>query len=764
VSEPLGSSDGLGPGPTAVSGASEPVLRIDDLSVTFVRRDRDLPVVRHASLEIGPGQTYGLVGESGCGKTTTALALMRYLAGNGRIDSGSIVFDGEDMLAMPEDRLRRVRGTKLGMVYQDPATALNPSIRVGDQMAEVIRYHTGISRRDALERAAGARARVAMPDPGGALRRYPFQLSGGQQQRVVIAMALSGDPRLLVLDEPTTGLDATVEAEVLDLIDGLRTRIDAAILLISHNLGMVARMCERVGVMYAGRIVEDGPARDLFTDPRHPYSMGLLRCVPRFGARKDSSTLVPIPGFLPRLGAPLDGCVFAPRCELARAECGEREPDLFPWPGQTPDPATVDLDTLAAGAGCGRHARCYFSELVPTMGQAARRPVTPAAARPAPGADAREPAPGADRLRSATEPAAAVEPPEVSEIREVVRKASEAGASAPRRAGAALGVEHVVKVFKDGSKRVIAVDDVSVEVAAGEILGLVGESGSGKTTLANCVTGLYRADGGDLRFGGAELPDSVARRDPDTLRAIQMVFQNPDATLNPARTAGAILTRAVRRLGGLRGDPARTRVRELASRVRVEAQHLEVRPGELSGGQKQRIAIARAFAGRPALVVCDEPASALDVSVQASILNLLAELQTTEGVSYIFISHDLAVVRYLSDRIAVMYLAKLMELGGADEVFTPPHHPYTEALESAIPTLDFEHPSRRIELRGPVPSLSEPPTGCRFHTRCHRFLGDVCVNVPPPWRQVSAGHRYLCHIEPDELRALQLARLHGATD
>ena len=733
-------TDGLSPGAGAASAAA--VLRIDDLSVTFVRRDRELPVVKHVSLEIGPGQTYGLVGESGCGKTTTALALMRYLAGNGRVDSGSITFDGEDMLAMSETRLRQVRGTKLGMVYQDPATALNPSIRVGDQMAEVVRSHTGVSKGDALERARGALERVAMPDPGGVLRRYPFQLSGGQQQRVVIAMALSGDPRLLVLDEPTTGLDATVEAEVLDLIDDLRTRIDAAILLISHNLGMVARMCERVGVMYAGRIVEEGPARDLFTDPRHPYTMGLLRCVPRFGARKDTSTLVPIPGFLPRLGAPLPGCVFAPRCELVRPECRQREPDLFPWPGQTPDPALVDLDTLEGGACSSRRARCYFAERVPVMREAAAAAAAQIAA-----------AAGQDELDT---------PREVRETLEAVRAAATAAAAAAEHApapGATLGVDHVVKVFKDGRKRLIAVDDVSIEVAAGEILGLVGESGSGKTTLANCITGLYEADGGELRFAGAELPDAVSKRGADTLRAIQMVFQNPDATLNPARTAGAILARAVKRLGGLQGDAARRRVEELASRVRVEAQHLEARPGELSGGQKQRIAIARAFAGQPALVVCDEPASALDVSVQASILNLLAELQVTEGVSYIFISHDLAVVRYLSDRIAVMYLAKLMEIGGAEEVFTPPQHPYTEALQSAIPTLDFEHPSRRIELRGPVPSLSEPPTGCRFHTRCHRFLGDICVEQAPPWREVTPGHNYLCHIAPAELREAQLALL-----
>ncbi len=732
--------------PGTSSSAADAVLRIDDLSVTFVRRERDLPVVKHVSLQIGAAQTYGLVGESGCGKTTMALALMRYLAGNGRIDSGSITFDGEDMLVMSEDRLREVRGTKLGMVYQDPATALNPSIRVGDQMAEVIRFHTGISKKDALERARGALERVAMPDPGGALRRYPFQLSGGQQQRVVIAMALSGDPRLLVLDEPTTGLDATVEAEVLDLIDDLRTRIDAAILLISHNLGMVARMCERVGVMYAGRIVEEGPARDLFTDPRHPYTMGLLRCVPRFGARKDTSTLVPIPGFLPRLGAPLPGCVFAARCELVQPECRGREPDLFPWPGQTPDPALVDLDTLEGGAGSSRHARCYFAERVPVMREAAARAAAAAVAA-----------------------AAEEKPKEVRETLEAVaaaREAAAAAAAAAERAaarGAALDVEHVVKIFKDGRKRVIAVDDVSIEVAAGEILGLVGESGSGKTTLANCVTGLYEADAGKLRFAGARLPSSVSKRGADTLRAIQMVFQNPDATLNPARTAGAILARAVKRLGGLQGEAAERRVAELAGRVRVETQHLEARPGELSGGQKQRIAIARAFAGQPALVVCDEPASALDVSVQASILNLLAELQATEGVSYIFISHDLAVVRYLSDRIAVMYLAKLMELGDAEAVFTPPHHPYTEALMSAIPTLDFDHPSRRIELRGPVPSLSEPPTGCRFHTRCHRFLGDICVEQTPPWREVTPGHNYLCHIEPHELRELQLARSRETT-
>ena len=568
-------------------------------------------------------------------------------------------------------------------------------MRVGAQIAEVYRFHGGLSKADALERARAALERVAMPDPAETLRRYPFQLSGGQQQRVVIAMALAGEPRLLVLDEPTTGLDATVEAEVLDLIAELRERIDASILLISHNLGLVARMCKRVGVMYAGRIVEDGPARDLLTDPRHPYTMGLLRCVPRFGMRKDQAGLVPIPGFLPRLGSELAGCVFSPRCELATDRCRESEPELDHWS----DPERA------------RRARCYYSDKVPGMRAAAALPV-----------------PGA--------------------------------AAAPSAAGA-LEISNLGKIFKDGRRRIVAVNDVSFAVAPGEILGLVGESGSGKTTLAGCVTGLLKSDGGSIRFGGDELSRSVAQRNFDKLCAIQMVFQNPDSTLNPAWSAGAILSRAVNRLGGLRGAACRARVEDLASRVRVEPQHLEAKPGELSGGQKQRIAIARAFAGSPTLVICDEPASALDVSVQASILNLLADLQASGGISYIFISHDLAVVRYLADRIAVMYLAELMEIGGAEAVFTPPQHPYTEALMSAIPTIDFAHPRRRIPLHGAVPSLSAPPSGCRFHTRCHRMLGAVCVEQEPPWRDVGEGHAYRCHIPADELRDLQVATAAG---
>ncbi len=429
----------------AGEGSRGPVLQVDGLKVTFVRRDRELPVVKGVSLAIRPGEAYGIVGESGCGKTTLALALMRYLPANGRIDAGRVTIDGEDVFALSDERLRELRGTKLAMVYQDPASALNPSMKVGDQVAEVYRFHQGLSRADAMTAARDSLQRVAMPDPSGTLERYPFQLSGGQQQRVVIAMALAGDPRLLVLDEPTTGLDATVEAEVLDLIEELRGKVDAAILLISHNLGLVARLCERVGVMYAGRIVEEGPAKTLFTDPRHPYTMGLLRCLPRFGARKDEISLVPIPGSVPPLGTVMPGCVYTSRCELAQPVCSRLEPDLLAFPPG---------ELAARGAAGGRSS--------------AGRPGGPLALRRRPGRAGRTPhsllLPGAG-AGDGPRPGGCPRPV--------------AGGGRRRGAGRARRLQG----FKDGRRVLVAVDDVTIDVTAGETFGLVGESGSGKTTL-----------------------------------------------------------------------------------------------------------------------------------------------------------------------------------------------------------------------------------------------------------------------------------------
>jgi peptide/nickel transport system ATP-binding protein len=709
---------------TTVSDDAD-ALDVRDLEVTFHRRGRDLPVLKGVSLRIARGEAYGLVGESGCGKTTLAMAALRYLASNGSVDAGSVHVDGQDVSTLSEEALRQWRGTAVSMVYQDPATALSPAMRVGDQVAEVFRFHEGVSKAEARKQAREALRKVALPDPDATMRRYPFELSGGQQQRVVIAMALAANPRLLVLDEPTTGLDATVEAEILDLIEELRGRINAAILLITHNLGLVARLCERVGVLYAGRIVEEGPARDIFTDPRHPYTLGLMRCVPRFGMNKSDAALQTIPGTLPALGEPLKGCVYSARCPMAKPVCVRREPDLFAWPGaeaaegraraesMEPDPAAYSPHHAAPVGEGERHSRCYFSDIVPKMARAVPVLATPLEAR------------------------------EASDV---------------------LAIDDMVRTFKDGRRKLTAVSDVSLTLRRGETFGLVGESGSGKTTLAKCLTGLIAADSGTVTFNGKKLRPTAASRSQDALRAIQMVFQNPDSTLNPAWSTRAILTRAVRKLGGAHEGSVRAKVDTLSAGVRVEPRFLLQRPLELSGGQKQRIAIARAFAGDPTLVVCDEPASALDVSVQASILNLLVELQTKEQVSYVFISHDLAVVRYISDRIGVMYLAELIEVGSAEQVFNPPHHPYTEALLSSIPKLDFDAERQRIALRGTMPSLSEPPSGCRFHTRCHRFLGDICVQQEPPAQPAADGHTYRCHIPPDELLALQRQEQPAPTD
>jgi peptide/nickel transport system ATP-binding protein len=664
----------------AAAPAAAPAVRIAGLTVSYRRRGRLLRVLRDVSLDIRPGEAYGLVGESGCGKTTVAMALMRHLAPNAVVEAGTIEFAGRDVLALAEPELRALRGDRMAMVYQDPGSALNPTIRVGEQLAEVYRHHRGLSKADALDAAATMLGLVQVSDPKAMLRRYPHELSGGQQQRVMIAMALATDPDLLVLDEPTTGLDATVEAEVLDLVEQLRDRFSAAILFVSHNLGIVARMCERVGVLYAGRLIEQGPARELFADPRHPYTLALLRCMPRVGMRKDSDRLEPIPGTLPALGQDISGCVYADRCPIARPECRAAPPPL--------------LD-----AGPGRLARCLFHEEVPA--------IPPAASGERPG-------------------------------------------SPHARAGEALlGLSEVVKRYRGD---VVAVAGVDLEVGRGEVLGLVGESGSGKTTLAKAIVGLIDATSGEVTLDGGALDGT--RRDRGQRRALQMVFQNPDAALNPRKTVRRIILRALRALAGVRGRAGEERTRQLAASVRLEPRHLDARPNALSGGLKQRVSIARSFAGTPALVLCDEPTSALDVSVQAAILNLLVDLQAQEGVSYVFISHDLAVVRYVADRIAVMYLGQIVDIGPAERVFEPPHHPYTEALLSAIPTL-AAGARPRIRLHGPIPSPADPPSGCRFHTRCPRAIEGLCAEVEPPWQDDGAGHRYRCHIAPDDLARAQ---------
>ncbi len=586
---------------------------------------------------------------------------------------------------MGASQLRDLRAKSVSMVYQDPGRALNPSIRVGKQLAEAYAIG-GASAAEAATRAEGMLRKVQIADPASVMQRYPHQLSGGMQQRILIAMALAKDPTLLILDEPTTGLDATVEAEVLELVLNLRQEFGTSVLFISHNLAVIAKMCDRVGVLYAGTLVEEGPARALFDDPRHPYTVGLLRCIPRGGRRKDHGRLDTIPGFLPSPGADLPGCVFADRCALADDRCRAEEPPPY------------DLGN--------RSSRCYYHE----RAQSIPRVIPEELGAPS-------------KLDRATTP--------------IIR------------------AEAVSKTFRQAGHRIHALSDVSVDVWPGETLGVVGESGSGKTTFARVLLGITAPDADStLELDGRPLGETISKRGRQEIRAIQIVFQNPDSALNQRHTVRRIVGRALTRLGGLKGKARDERLVELTRSVRLADRYLTVRPTSLSGGLKQRVAIARAFAGSPEVVVCDEPTSALDVSVQAAILNLLAELQRDDRTAYVFISHDLGVVRYLSDRIAVLYLGRLMELGGAERVFSGPHHPYTEALLSAVPKLDGEE-GLRIRLEGEIPSAADPPSGCVFHTRCPRKVGEICETEEPPLAEVEPGHMMRCHIPIDELRRLQ---------
>jgi peptide/nickel transport system ATP-binding protein len=671
--------------------ARREILSVSHLDVTYRVRERDRLALKDVSFTIERGESYGLVGESGSGKSTVALALVRYLPQNGRVSGGTISINGQDPLRMGRSALQELRARTVSMVYQEPGRALNPSLRVGRQVAEAFEI-AGADRGEAAAAAEEMLRKVQISDPGRVMRRYPHELSGGMAQRIVVAMALASSPSLLILDEPTTALDATVEAEVLDLVSSLRAEFDTSVLFISHNLAVVAKMCDRVGVLYAGELVEEGPARAVFDDPRHPYTVGLLRCIPRRGQRKDHGRLDTIPGFLPPPGHSLPGCVFAPRCPLAEDQCRAAPPPVF-------------------AVGDHRGTRCYRHELAPTM----------------------------PRSTPVDVPASEVEASPLA-----------AGGRGEKVPPPLVEMSDLSKTFPGGVR---ALADVDLTVRRGETLGLVGESGSGKTTLARALLGLTAPDAGSvLTLDGTPLAPDVRKRPRTVLRALQIVFQNPDSALNRRHTVRSLIGRPLVRLAGLSGDRLHDRRSELMTSVRLEDRHLPLRPVQLSGGLKQRVAIARAFGSHPAVVVCDEPTSALDVSVQAAILNLLADLQAAGHTTYVFISHDLGVVRYLSDRIVVLYLGRVMEVGPAETVFAGPHHPYTEALLSAVPSIDGKHPDR-IRLAGEIPSAANPPSGCVFHTRCPRRLPTgICESTEPPLIEGEPGHMIRCHIPLDELR------------
>lgn len=665
----------------------EHALEVEGVDVAYRVRGSDRLALRQVTFRIGRREAYGLVGESGSGKSTVALAVTRYLPRAGRVSAGSIRVDGADVLRMSPRALRELRAKHVSMVYQEPGRALNPSLRIGRQVAEAYEI-AGLDHKTAMESAEAMLATVRISDPASVMGRYPHQLSGGMLQRVVIAMALAAEPTLLILDEPTTALDATVEAEVLELVRTLRSQFETSILFISHNLAVIAEMCDRVGVLYAGELVEEASAAEIFDNPRHPYTVGLIRCIPTRGKRKDQGRLDTIPGFLPQPGTRPQGCIFAPRCGLAEDKC------------RTEVPPPYDI-------GGGRISRCHFHE------------------------------------RAMELPRTAVD---VAAVRD----------SNGRSRAAIVSMRDVSKTFGIRDGRVRALSHVNLDVSTGETLGIVGESGSGKTTLARVLLGLTSADEGSVvELSGHSVAASLRGRSPEELKALQMVFQNPDSALNRRHTVRRLISRPLVKLAHLSGARLQSRLNELIAAVRMEDRHLPLRPAQLSGGLKQRVAIARAFAGAPRIVVCDEPTSSLDVSVQAAILNVLVDLQTNEDVTYLFISHDLGVVRYLSDRIVVLYLGKLLEVGSADRVFAGPHHPYTEALLASVPSLDGER-STRARVRGEVPSAANPPPGCVFHTRCPRRLeSGICETVEPPLLEVETDHMISCHIPLAELARLQ---------
>ncbi len=674
------------------AGAGEPLLQVTDLHTEIRRAGKLVRAVDGVSLTVGQGESLGLVGESGCGKTMTALSVLRLLPPGGVITSGRVTMAGLDLTAMAETDLERVRGGQIGMVFQDPASSLNPTMTIGDQVAEAVLLHRGNDRRAALERAVQTLRLVKMPEPERVAAQFPHHLSGGMRQRAMIAIALACEPRLLIADEPTTALDVTVQREILELIDELRHRLGMAVILVTHDLGVIAGRTDRIAVMYGGRIVETAATATVLGRPRHPYTEALMRALPELAAT-GSGRLASIPGLPPDLTEPAGGCRFAARCEHAREYCASRVPELD---GDHP----------------GHSYACFF-------------PVAQAADGSAPWLNQLSTANGHP-------PAAAAVPqqPPVLQVQGLTKHfAVTRGALLARRVGS-----------------VSAVDDVSFEIAAGQTFGLVGESGCGKSTVARLIAGVAQPDAGSILFRGADLNQLTGRDLRGQRAGIQLMFQDAYGSLDPRMRAASILREPLLIHNSGRKRAHRRTVARLLDEVGLPPDTADRFARQLSGGQRQRLALARALILQPRLIIADEPVSALDVSVQAQILNLMRKLQRQYGLSYLFISHDLSVVRYMADVIGVMYLGKLVELGPAHEIAASPSHPYTRGLIDAIPAVLTGKDGARPAISGEPPSPTNPPSGCRFRTRCPR-AEQICAEQEPPLVPAAGrtGRLTACH-------------------
>ena len=671
--------------------SKHPFINMKNLSVGFDSRSgKTIQVLRNVSLEISRGESIGLVGESGSGKSTLALAAMGYFKRGLRILQGTAHFDGIDMLAMERDELQKIRGGRLALIPQNSGQSLTPTMRIGQQLTEALRLHSEMASTQFPDRVVELLTQVRLPDPAALVSRYPHELSGGQQQRVAIATALAGEPDALLLDEPTTGLDVTTQAHILELLRDLAHERNMAMLYVSHDLGAISRVCERVAVMYAGEIVLTGSARQVLLTPCHPYAYGLLTSIPRLN---QTSLPVALDGRPPMPGEGIRGCAYAERCPLADDKCRSKSPDLLP-------------------VKTGETVRCFKSDMISKMPVSSRKP---------------------------------------SRKDDLDDRASDS----------ALGLEHLAISYtkKDWLVSLLfpgtpvppaTVDGISITIKRGETLGLVGESGSGKSTILKAIAGLISPKEGQIKLNDdTVLTPRVEDRTTVSLRQIQMIFQNPDDSLNPRHTVAQILAQPLRLYFGLHGEMLREASAVLLESVRLGAHYLDRLPSQLSGGEKQRVAIARAFAAEPEIVLCDEVTSALDVSVQAAVLDLLDELKTRQGTTYIFVSHDLAVVKAISDRVAVLYQGRLCETGPANAVYKAPFHPYTEVLLGAVlepdpnvaPTLSADD----------VVEFSPPASGCPFQRRCPRKLGHICDSETPPSRKIAPGHFINCHISASHL-------------
>jgi peptide/nickel transport system ATP-binding protein len=677
------------------------VLELNDLRTEFHMRSGNVVAVDGVSLSVAQGESVGIVGESGCGKTTVGLSIMRLLPGNGHISGGSVVLNGRDLATLSEKEMRRVRGNEVAMIPQDPMTSLNPTMTIGKQISEAVRLHRDASKEQARARALEVLQLVDMPRPAERLDQYPHELSGGLRQRVMIAMALACDPTLLIADEPTTALDVTIQAQILDLIDELRERLRMSVILVTHDMGVIAGRTDRVVVMYAGKVAEEATTETLFANMRHPYTDALLASVPKLAAHA-GDRLVSIPGLPPDLSKSHTNCRFHPRCQYATDQCREEEPQL----ADTFDPEL------------NGHVPHRFACFHPVNVE--HRPV-------------------AVEIRSAEE----------------IENYSAQRASQLGERPELLTVDDLVKefpvmkggVFRRAVGTVKAVSDVSFSIREGEVFGLVGESGCGKTTVGRLVVALERANAGKISFEKNEIQSLRGKRLRRARRHVQLMFQDPYASLDPRMRVGGIVREPlkVQRIGS-KQDQMR-RVAQLLEEVGLSRTSVDRYPHEFSGGQRQRIGLARALALDPKLIVADEPVSALDVSIQAQILNLMKDLQTRRNLTLVLISHDLAVVRYMADTIGVMYLGKLVEIGPANSVYDHPAHHYTRGLLDAVPEADPAKARLKVRakgVRGELPSAVEPPSGCRFRTRCPR-AEDRCAAEVPPWLDFGDGHMALCH-------------------